>query len=128
VSQRMRHVARSIKQWQNCHRGVIASLDPSQAAAHIPADALARMSPVEQETATRHVAAVHAQLAQSIQLESAPIIAQHDAWRDATVAYVSRQNGPSAGDRAAYANERIARSERAGEMRQLAVKAGRAVY
>ena len=100
VSQRMRHVARSIKQWQNCHRGVMASLDPSQAAAHIPADALARMSPAEQEAATRHVAAVHAQLAQAIQLEAMPTIAQHDAWLDNTVAYVVKSKALTPGLRA----------------------------
>ena len=100
VSQRMRHVARSIKQWQNCHRGVLASLDPAQAAAHIPQDDLARMSPSEQEAAIRHVAAVHAQLADAIQLEAVPTIAQHDAWLDKTVAYVVNSKAMTPGLRA----------------------------
>ncbi|WP_288379250.1 hypothetical protein [uncultured Massilia sp.] len=128
VSQRIRHVARSIKQWQNCHRGVLASLDPAQAAQHIPHDSLVRMSPDEREAAIRHVREVHTKLADAIQLEAVPVIAQHDAWFGNTLAYVAKQNGPSAGDLAAYRNAQIARQERAGEMRQRKQAAGQIVY
>ncbi len=100
VSQRIRHVARSIKQWQNCHRGVLAALDPAQAAQHIPADTLARMSPAEQAAAVRHVAAVHAKLADAIELEAVPTIARHEAWFENTLAYVGKQNSSSPGHRA----------------------------
>ena len=115
VSQRIRHVARSIKQWQACHSGVMASLDPAQAAQHIPADALARMAPAERDAAVRHVAAVHAQLSHAIQREAVPTIAQHDAWFENTLAYVGKQNSLSAGHRALAWNDGYKRSTQQSE-------------
>ena len=124
INQRIRTVTRAVRQWQNCHRGVLASLAPSRAAEHIPAEALAAMTPLEREAATRHVAAVHAQLADVIQREAAPVIARHDAWRDATLAYVAGQNSVSPGARAVAWTERFVSNERKSESLQRQVAAG----
>lgn len=117
-NQRIRTVAKAVRQWQNCHRGVLAALAPERAAEHIPAEALAAMTPLEREAATRHVAAVHAQLADAIQREAAPVVARHDAWRDATLAYVAGQNSVTPGARAVAWTERFVRNERKSESLQ----------
>jgi len=118
VNQRIRSVAKAVRQWQNCHRGVLAALAPGRAVEHIPAQALAAMTPAERDAATRHVAAVHAQLADAVQREAAPIIARHDAWRDATLAYVASQNSVMPGTRAVAWAERFVSNERKSESLQ----------
>lgn len=123
-NQRIRTVAKAVRQWQNCHRGVLAALAPERAAEHIPAEALAAMTPRERETAIRHVAAVHAQLADAVQREAAPVIARHDAWRDATLAYVAGQNSVTPGTRAVAWTERFISNERKSESLQRQVAAG----
>lgn len=123
-NQRIRTVAKAVRQWQNCHRGVLAALAPGRAAEHIPAQALAAMTPLEREAAIRHVAAVHAQLADAIGREAAPVIARHDAWRDATLAYVASQNSVTPGTRAVAWTERFVSNERKSESLQRQVAAG----
>jgi hypothetical protein len=124
VNLRIRSVSKAIRQWQNCHRGVLAALAPERAAEAIPAQALAAMTPAERKAATRHVAAVHAQLADALQREAQPVIARHDAWRDATLAYVAGQNSVTPGTRALAWAERFAREERKSEALQRQVALG----
>lgn len=124
---RIRNVARAIKTWQDCHRRTMASLEPAQAVQHIPAEALAAMTPAERAAALRHVAAIHGRLGDAIQRDAAVEIARHEAWLDATVRYVVAHNGMRAGDAALRRNEQFARAARADELLQLRIAAGRPV-
>ena len=82
-----RDTAGAIRRWQQCHRRLIGALRPEVAERYIPAGVLAAMTPAERKAAKRHVAAVHAKLADSAQADAAPIIARHDAWREAIKRY-----------------------------------------
>lgn len=120
---RIRNVARAIATWQDCYRHSLAALDPANAEKHIPAAVLTSMTAAERAAALDHVAAVNARLAESIRREAAPVIARHEAWRDATLRYVAEHNGVGAGDAALRRNYKSAHLSRADELRQLRRKA-----
>ena len=81
-SRELLQVDLAIKRWQDCHRRVIGALQPAQAGKTIPAEVLAAMTPDERALALRHVASVHERVATAVQLQAAPVIARHEAWRD----------------------------------------------
>jgi len=79
---------KAIEKWQDCHRRLIGALAPESAHKFIPAEVLSTMTPSERETAIRHVAAVHAKHAESVQADAAKLIAAQDAWRKAAKRYL----------------------------------------
>lgn len=83
-----RRTVKAIEKWQDCHRRLIGALAPESAHKFIPAEVLAKMTPSEREAAIRHVAAVHARHADSVQAEAARISAGQDAWRKAAQRYL----------------------------------------
>lgn len=83
----LRKAIKAIETWQDCHRRVIGALAPEAAHKFIPAEVLAAMTPTEREAAIRHVAAVHAKHADTLQADAAKHIAAQQAWRAETKRY-----------------------------------------
>jgi TPR repeat protein len=95
-------VAARIENWQNCYNGFVANLNNSSPLAkRIPADISALMKEDELEKAKVYLAEVQTRLIEDARISSKLVLADVDAWRSATNAYVNEHNaiikaGPSA--------------------------------
>lgn len=74
-------VIKAIRTWQECRRGLMGALAPEATGKTIPAGLYASMTPAEREAALRHVAAVHAKLADALQADADRAIAAQQAWQ-----------------------------------------------
>lgn len=115
ASQQIRGAGKAIQQWEDCHRRLVAALGPAVADKYIPADVLAAMTADERALAVRHVAAVHGQVAAALQAQAAPVIARHDAWRDAHAQTLAHDRAEHADLLASSRNRMAATMARSGE-------------
>jgi hypothetical protein len=97
-----------IEVWQNCYNGFVAHLNAvSPLVSQIPKDVLGLMKQEELDKSRAHMAEVEAALAAQAKVDSKLVIADIDAWRSATNAWVNEHNeivksGPTAGKQAEY--------------------------
>ncbi len=75
-------IFKAIATWKDCHRRQMGALAPETAHKAIPAKLIAAMTSAESEAALRHVAAVHAKLADALQADAARTIAAQQAWME----------------------------------------------
>lgn len=86
-------IAERMRAWRTCYNGFVDNMNAMPAGdAMIPADVLALMTADERKRATARIASVHADIAQSAGVKAKIILADFDAWRAATEAYVNEHN------------------------------------
>lgn len=117
---------KAIRQWQDCHRRVIAALGPAHVEKYIPADVLASMTLEERTQALRHVVSVHGRIAEAVQAQAVPVIAHHDAWRSAA-ARMAEQLSVEASERLAASRDKSAAWMTSGERAEQARNERRSV-
>lgn len=79
--------------WQDCFNGFVQHLnDSSPLTKLIPKDIADLLTKDENERATKHLAQVHANLAEEARVSSKMVLADFAVWRDATDKYVTEHN------------------------------------
>lgn len=86
-------VSARMKTWQDCYNRFAENLNKTPPGAErIPQDVRALMTKEELEQAGAHIKDVHTNLAESATINSKMVLADFDAWRKATEAYVGENN------------------------------------
>ena len=86
-------IAARMDAWRSCYNGFVDNMNAQpKGEAMVPQDVLALMTPAERAQAAAHIAAVHAEIAQSAGVKAKIIMADFEAWRAATEAYVKEHN------------------------------------
>jgi hypothetical protein len=86
-------VSEKMKAWQDCYNKAVTHLNESSPLVKlIPPDVTKLMTKDETERARVHLEQVHDNLAEEARVASRLVLADFDAWRSATAAYVSQHN------------------------------------
>lgn len=86
-------VTDSITKWQNCYNDYVMNLNKaSPLTRRIPADIVKLMNEAETKRANERLALVQESLAEEARVSSKMVLADLDAWRSATEAYVKEHN------------------------------------
>jgi hypothetical protein len=100
-NEEIQSVADRIEVWQNCYNGFVTNLNKISPLFNlIPRDVLELMKQDELDKAKLHLAAVETGLSEQAKIESKLVLADVDAWRNATNGWVTEHNaivrgGPS---------------------------------
>lgn len=83
----------AINAWNDCYRGFIGNIaDASPAGKRIPAEVLELMTEAEVQQAVVHLDKVYAAALAEAKGKALPFLARRDAWRQATIGYVTESN------------------------------------
>jgi len=92
-SAEIERVTDSVTKWQNCYNDYVMNLNKaSPLTRRIPADIVKLMNEAETKRAGERLALVQENLAEEARVSSKLVLADLDAWRSATEAYIKEHN------------------------------------
>lgn len=93
----IKKVSDGVAAWQECYNGAVANLKSlSPALKHVPKDVLDMMTPAEIDQTQSHLDQAFADVARSMGEIASAVLAQRDAWSNATNTYVAEVNKKNA--------------------------------
>jgi hypothetical protein len=93
VNEEISAVAARVEAWQNCYNGFVRNLnEAAPLVKRIPPDVSALMNQPELERSKAYLGEVLERIAEDAKVSAKMVLADYDAWRSATDAYVAEHN------------------------------------
>ncbi|MFD2368024.1 hypothetical protein [Pseudoduganella sp. GCM10020061] len=103
-------VGERVTKWQHCYNRFVDNLNKKEAPeARIPKDVFALMTPEEREKAIARIKAAQAEVGLTASVKAKTIMADYDAWRVATDAWVKDHNETTKHIQEEYGGDRVRR-------------------